>query len=70
MALKIMPVPCPHCGEAQNVTPGGFDPEAEPFGPVSCMVCGRKFTRDEYLSGLKARLDRPGGGPGRPNAGV
>ncbi|OHC80066.1 MAG: hypothetical protein A3B62_05380 [Rhodospirillales bacterium RIFCSPLOWO2_01_FULL_65_14] len=56
MAIEIMPVPCPHCGEAQNVTPGGFDPEAEPFGPVTCMVCGRKFSQDEYLAGLKERL--------------
>ena len=52
----ITPVPCPDCGEAQNVTPGGFDPEAEPFGPVTCMVCGHEFTRDEYRVGHKACL--------------
>lgn len=32
--------------------PGGFDPDRDPFGPVSCMVCGRDFTRDEYVAGL------------------
>ena len=52
----ITPVPCPDCGEAQNVTPGGFDPEVEPFGPVTCMVCGHEFTRDEYRVSHKARL--------------
>jgi len=69
VALEIMPVPCPHCGEAQNVTPGGFDPEAEPFGPVSCMVCGRKFGRDEYLTGLRARLGERARRRGQPTAG-
>jgi hypothetical protein len=44
------------CGEAQNVIPGGFMPEAESFGPVTCMVCGHEFTKDEYMTGLKARL--------------
>jgi len=56
MTLTIIPVPCPECGEAQNITPGGFDPEAEPFGPVSCMVCGRYFAQDDYLAALKKRL--------------
>lgn len=56
MTDAILPVPCPHCGEAQNVTPAGFTPEAEPFGPVTCMVCGRQFTKDEYLAGLEERL--------------
>jgi len=56
MTADLVPVPCPRCGEAQNTTPGHFDPEAEPFGPVACMVCGRDFTRDEYLAGLAARL--------------
>ena len=69
MALDIMPVPCPHCGEAQNVIPGGFDPEAQPFGPVSCMVCGRKFSRDEYLAGLRARIDARHRRRGQPSAG-
>ena len=56
MTPAITPVPCPECGEAQNATPGGFTPEAEPFGPVTCVVCGHQFTKDEYLAGLKARL--------------
>ena len=56
MTPTITPVPCPDCGEAQNVTPGGFTLEAEPFGPVTCMVCGHEFTRDEYRDGQKARL--------------
>lgn len=33
--------------------PGGFDPAAEPFGPVLCMVCGHEFTREEYLAALE-----------------
>ncbi len=55
MTPTITPVPCPQCGEAQNVISGGFSPEAEPFGPVTCMVCGHEFTRDEYMTGQKAR---------------
>ncbi|MEE8350572.1 MAG: hypothetical protein V3R37_00050 [Rhodospirillales bacterium] len=56
MTTIVLPVPCPQCGEAQNVIPGNFDPEDEPFGPVSCMVCGRDFVREDFLSGLKQRL--------------
>ena len=56
MTNATLPVPCPNCGEAQNVTPGDFDPQAEPFGPLTCMVCGHEFTRDEYMTGMKARL--------------
>ncbi len=56
MSPAITPVPCPDCGEAQNVTPGGFTPGAEPFGPVTCMVCGHEFTGDEYRDAMKARL--------------
>ena len=56
METTSLPVPCPNCGEAQNVMSGNFDPEAEPFGPVTCMVCGHEFTKDEYMAGLKARL--------------
>ena len=56
MHRELFPVPCPQCGESQNVTPGDFDPDANPFGPVTCMVCGRAFSCDEYLAGLKARL--------------
>ncbi|NQU61911.1 MAG: hypothetical protein HQ512_12330 [Rhodospirillales bacterium] len=56
MSERIIPVPCPNCGEAQNMNPGGFDPEADPFGPVTCMVCGHKFSKDEYMTGLKTRL--------------
>ncbi len=58
MTEHILPVSCPHCGEAQNVTPGGFDPGAEPFGPVKCMVCGRAFSREEYLAGLAAAIQQ------------
>ncbi len=57
METTTLPVPCPNCGEAQNVTPGNFDPEAEPFGPVTCMVCGREFSKVEYMAGLEARLE-------------
>ena len=56
MTVKTLPVPCPECAEAQNVIPGGFTPEADPFGPVTCMVCGHEFTRDEYMKAQKARL--------------
>ncbi|MAY68560.1 MAG: hypothetical protein CMM77_15710 [Rhodospirillaceae bacterium] len=52
MAKELYPVPCPQCGEAQNVMPGGFDPDRDPFGPVTCMVCGNNFARDDYLDGL------------------
>ena len=56
MPISIVPVSCPNCGEAQNVTPGNFDPGAKPFGPVTCMAYGREFGQDEYLVGLKMRL--------------
>ena len=56
MHRELFPVPCPQCGESQNVTPGGFNPDANPFGPVICMICGRAFSYDEYLTGLEARL--------------
>lgn len=67
MPRTLFPVKCPRCGEAQNTMPGntphGFDPDVEPFGPVACVVCGRQFSRDEYLSGLKAAdpTQRPSG---------
>ncbi len=54
MAKSLYPVPCPQCDEAQNVLPGGFDPNAAPFGPVTCMVCGHAFSADEYRRGLAA----------------
>ena len=56
MPMTVIPVTCPECGEAQNILPENFDPEADPFGPVSCMVCGQYFTQDDYLAGLKKRL--------------
>ena len=56
METTTLPVPCPNCAEAQNVTPGGFEPDAEPFGPVTCMVCGHEFTREEYPARQEARL--------------
>ena len=52
---QIYPVVCPICGEAQNTLPGGFTPHAEPFGPVTCMVCDHQFSKPEYLTGLAAR---------------
>lgn len=52
MARELYPVSCPQCGEAQNVMPGGFDPDRVPFGPVTCMACGNNFTREDYLTGL------------------
>tara|TARA_R110000796_G_scaffold18284_4_gene55418 strand:+ start:650 stop:865 length:216 start_codon:yes stop_codon:yes gene_type:complete len=58
MARELYPVSCPHCGEAQNVMPGGFDPDRVPFGPVTCMACGNNFTRDDYLSGLAQATTR------------
>ena len=56
MTHEIVPVMCPECGESQNVLPGDFNPDNEPFGPVSCMVCQRAFSKLEYLSGLKKKL--------------
>ncbi len=52
---EICPVTCPVCGENQNTLPGDFDPQAEPFGPVHCMVCGHAFEQAEYLRGLETR---------------
>ncbi len=52
MAKSLYPVPCPRCDEAQNVLPGGFDPDQAPFGPVTCMVCGHTFSSEEYRQGL------------------
>ena len=57
MAREIVPVMCPACGESQNILPGDFNPDKEPFGPVSCMVCQRPFTQPEYLSGLDQNLN-------------
>ena len=51
----IYPVTCQICGESQNTVPGGFDPKAEPFGPVSCMVCNNQFSKSDYLAGLKIK---------------
>ena len=56
MVREIVPVTCPACGESQNILPGGFDPDVEPFGPVFCMVCQREFGQSEYLTGLEQRL--------------
>ena len=52
---NIYPVTCLICGESQNTIPGGFDPQAEPFGPVSCMVCNHQFSQSDYLKGLDAK---------------
>jgi len=56
MSKDIVPVPCPRCGEAQNTCEGGFDPYAEPFGLVDCMVCGYLFEADEYRSRMAVRI--------------
>ncbi len=48
----LLPVPCPRCGESQNSMPVGFNIAREPFGPVSCLVCGYGFSRDDYEFGL------------------
>ena len=56
MTRSILPVPCPECGEKQNHTPGDFDPDREPFGPVACMVCGHQFISGEYKSALQQAL--------------
>ncbi|MEK9673200.1 MAG: hypothetical protein VW268_11970 [Rhodospirillaceae bacterium] len=60
MTRDLYPVACPRCREAQNTTAGKFDPDAEPFGPVTCMVCGHDFTREQYLSGLADQAARRG----------
>ncbi len=56
MQIKLVPIPCPQCGESQNKSTGGFDPLQEPFGPIECMVCGHAFTREEYFAGLRAKI--------------
>jgi hypothetical protein len=62
MARELYPVSCPNCGEAQNAMPGGFNPDRDPFGPVTCMVCGNDFSREDYMAGLEraAARRRPG----------
>jgi len=56
----IPPVRCPKCGQRQNRFATAFDPAAEEFGPVDCMVCGRSFERNEYLMLLaEARAQTP-----------
>ena len=55
MLNRIYPVTCKICGESQNTVPGGFDPQAEPFGPVSCMVCNHQFSQSDYLTGLETK---------------
>jgi len=57
MTREVVPVACPACGEFQNMLPGGFDPDADPFDAVICMVCRRPFSRIEYLTGLNQRID-------------
>ncbi len=57
MVREMVPVACPACGEYQNLLPGGFDPDVDPFADVVCMVCRRPFSKSEYLTGLNQRLD-------------
>lgn len=52
----LVPVPCPDCGQAQNSLPGDFSLESRHFGPVTCVVCGHAFSREEYLMGRERRL--------------
>ena len=60
MTSTLGPVPCPECGERQNASPGVFDPDKEPFGPLICMACGHEFTREEYVTAA----ERSGHGKG------
>lgn len=61
-AKDIVPVACPGCGERQNRTPGPFDPDREPFGPVFCMACGHAFSREQYHAAWNDALgERPRG---------
>ena len=55
MKKKLLPVSCPVCGENQNSIPGEFNPDDEPFGPVTCVVCDHQFSREEYLARLEVR---------------
>ena len=55
MADNLLPVACPDCGECQNTMDGGFNADGLPAGAVNCMVCGHKFSRQEYLQGLETR---------------
>ena len=48
------PLPCPQCGEKQNAFDGGFDPDEDPFGSFRCIVCGHRFSRDEYRLAVAA----------------
>ena len=57
MTREVVPVACPACGEYQNMLPGGFNPDDDPFDEVVCMVCRRPFSKAEYLTGLNRRLD-------------
>lgn len=60
MNQNIPPVRCPGCGQRQNRFGTAFDPDAEPFGPVDCMVCGHAFEREEYVTLLtEARWHSP-----------
>jgi hypothetical protein len=61
------PVPCPKCAERQNVSVGGFDPDAPGFA-VSCMVCGHAFSSVEYKMALAAVLSEPPKGLARDAA--
>ena len=53
MALDIVPVPCPRCGESQNQVKGTPAARGLPRGPVVCMVCQHEFSEEEYRSGLE-----------------
>lgn len=56
LPADTVPVPCPRCGQAQNGLPGEFSLQAPAFGPVTCVVCGHAFSRQEYLDGRERRL--------------
>ena len=54
--VNLVPIPCSNCGESQNKFSGEFDPFQMPFGLVECMVCGHKFSREEYFSGMRNKI--------------
>ena len=57
-SLNLPPVPCPKCGERQNVSNGASDPDGATFD-LSCMVCGHAFTRVEFKMEIAVVLQEP-----------
>ena len=48
MADEDLIIDCPQCGHTFFDVPEGFDPKAEPFGPMTCTKGGHVMTRDDY----------------------